>query len=274
MSKGLAFRITHQDRTKEVIVDADRALIGSAAHCEVRLENAAREHAAVAISEDVIHLFPHDGAQSTWAEESPLQIGDVTITAKTIDLGSRDQGRSPFWLFVPALVVAIGAIVFYARKSESHALVIPPAPPLFDAPNETCSLPQNDLLPALAAEKLRLAMTRRERGAFSIGDAVDAVPLFETAAACFRVVGDNSGADDATRAAQTLRMRLEEEFHVRRVRLEHAFRLGDAGLAKHELAVLLPMTARRKGPYVEWLVQVDRQASIELDRQAQRGIMP
>jgi hypothetical protein len=274
MTKGLAFRITQHDRTNEVVVDADRALIGSAAHCEVRLENAAREHAAVAISEGLIHFFPHDGAQGIWTENTPLRIGDVTITVKTVDLGNRENGRSPFWLFVPAIAIAIGAIVFYAKKSESHALEIPPAPALFDAPNETCSLPHNDLLAALAAEKLRLANTKRERGAFSIGDAVDAVPLFETAGACFLVVGDKPGAEEANRAARELRVRLEEEFHIRRVRLEHAFRLGDAELAKHELVVLLPLTARRKGPYAEWLVQVDRQASIELDRKAQRGILP
>ena len=50
---GLEFRIRHPDgRSEELVVDSDRVLIGSGAHCEIRLPAAeaaslpARKHAA------------------------------------------------------------------------------------------------------------------------------------------------------------------------------------------------------------------------------------
>ena len=63
-----------------------------------------------------------------------------------------------------------------------------------------------------------------------------------------------------------LRLKLEEDYRLRRVRLEHAYRLHDATAMKRELVVLIPMTSQHRGPYRDWLAALDRAATAEIDQ--------
>jgi hypothetical protein len=284
---GLEFRIRHPDgRAEQLVVDAERALIGSAAHCEVRLppDIAAREHVEVFMTGGEVRLSPRaterpptlDGAPcgpGLWRRGSVLVIGGTALSVEPVELGARAKGRSPFLLFIPAIVIALVVTILAVPFRPRQLAPIPAPPALFDPPLTACPMTNGELLPAFASEKLRIAAAKREHGPFAPNDAVDAVPLFETAAACFHRAGAHDDAREAELAASALRKRLEEEYHVRQVRLAHAFNIADAASAKREVQILIPMLARRSGPYVEWLASVDRNATLELDSQDRRRIL-
>lgn len=283
---GFRFRLLHPDGKRETfLVDADRALIGSAAHCEVRLppEFAAPEHVEVYASVGRVHFstrsvaasarLPHlDGAsmvEGVWPKGSVLSLDAVQIQVDLVDIGA-PKARPPFWalaVLVPVLVLAV--TVAFARKPTGAGLAIPDAPvllPLKDV--ASCPNVPADQRSSLAAEKLRIALAKRERSPFSPPDGFEAVVFFEMAAACYRAADQPMEAADADRAADMLREKLDEEYRIRRVRLEHAYRIHDPVAAKRELTVLILMVSHQSGPYLEWLRAFDRAATAEIE---QRG---
>ncbi len=281
---GLKFHVRYGDgRAEHLVVDADRALIGSAAHCEVRLppDFAAHEHVEVVASEGRVHFTARpnerppilDGVTSVsgaWAKGGVLAIGAASLTVEPVNLAQQKKGRSPFWLLAPVPFIAIIATVLLARNDATYTPPIPDAPTLFDAPQAKCPAPGGDQVLAFAAEKLRLASAKRERSPFSVRDGVEAVPLYETASACFKDAGVPDSERTAASSAVALRGKLEDEYRARRVRLEHAYRLNDPVGAKRELDVLLPMISHRPGPYLDWLRWLDRAAVVEIDRRSNK----
>ena len=237
---GLRFLLRWPNgRSEQLVVDAARALVGSAAHCEVRLsaETAAPERLEVVLHGGRVHVaarvyaggrggagasgLPGDGI---WPPHHVIVLGGVAVSVEAVDLLPRRSGRSPLWLFLPIPFAAIVAAFFFKASDE----------------------------------KMRIALAKRERSPFSIRDAVDAVPVFEQAAACFRAAAARDQLDETSNAAQLLRSRLNDEYRARRVRVEHAFRVADPFGARRELAVLIPMMSHRRGPYVDWMVAVNR----------------
>jgi hypothetical protein len=281
---GFRFKLTFGDgHIENMLVDAERALIGSAAHCEVRLppEIAAHEHVEVYAHEGAVHFATKpiardnlpslDGVaamEGTWGTGSTLRIGDVSMTIELVSLGMQ-KAKPPVWaLFVAIPAIALTAVgIALARPVDRGLPPVPEAPVLIGPKEGKCP----DLAPeqktALANEKLRVALAKRERSPFAPQEGYEAVLLFEGAAACFRATGDGEQAKDADDAADLLRVKLEEDYRVRRVRLEHAYRTHQVHAAKRELVVLVPMTAHRKGPYTEWLAAVDRAATLEIQDQ-------
>jgi len=120
--------------------------------------------------------------------------------------------------------------------------------------------------PVLATEKLRIALAKRERSPFAPQEGFEAIALFEVSAACFRAAGQPQPAAEADDSANALRVKLDEDYRLRRVRLEHAYRTHQSNAVKRELSVLIPMTSHRRGPYTEWLAFLDRAVTIELDQ--------
>ena len=284
---GFRFRLVHPDgRSETLVVDAERALIGSAAHCEVRLppEVAAHEHVEVYASSGMIHFATRgyglagqlpilNGApmvEGQWPRGAVLALGGVQISVELMDMGAQ-KAKAPVWallLLVPVIVLSVAAAA-YARAPRRAEAPIPEAPSLLPA-KDAASCPQvaDDQRAGLAAEKLRIALAKRERSPFSPPDGFEAVVYFETAAACYRASGLPDDAVQATAAADVLRGKLDEDYRLRRVRLEHAYRVHDLSAIKRELAVLLPMTASHRGPYTDWLAALDRAASAELDQRS------
>jgi hypothetical protein len=278
---GFRFKLTFGDgHIENMLVDAERALIGSAAHCEVRLppEIAAHEHVEVFAHEGAVHFAtkPHardnlpllDGTatmEGTWGTASTLRIGDVSMTIELVSLGMA-KAKPPIWaLFVVIPAVALTAVgIALARPVDRALPPIPEAPVLIGPKDARCPDVAADQKPVLANEKLRVALAMRERSPFAPRDGYEAVALFETAAACFRESDDAEQAKDADDAAEVLRVKLDEDYRLRRVRLEHAYTTHQVHAAKRELNVLIPMTAHRKGPYTEWLAAVDRAATLEI----------
>ncbi|HEY8078745.1 MAG TPA: FHA domain-containing protein [Labilithrix sp.] len=280
--QGFRFRLVHADgRQEQMLVDAERALIGSASHCELRLppEVAAHEHVEVVVHDGAVVFTVRpfgrqnppllDGVtalEGRWQSGQSLRIADVQIFVEVVSLGMA-KAKPPYW----ALFVAIPAIVLtavgvaLARPADHGLPPIPEAPALIGPKNARCPELAPEQRTVLATEKLRIALAKRERSPFAPQDGIEAVGLFELAAACFRDVGQNDQAKTSDDAADALRMRLDEDYRLRRVRLEHAYRTHQLNAMKRELAVLIPMTSERRGPYTEWLAALDRAVTIELD---------
>jgi hypothetical protein len=283
--QGFRFRVVYADgRTEQILVDADRALIGSASHCELRLppEVAAHEHVEVFAHEGAVHFATRPYAllslpvldnvatvEGRWATGSALRIGDVQMHVELVSLGM-PKAKAPIWALLVAIpAIAITAVgVALARPVERGLPPIPEAPALIGAKDAKCPELAPEQRPVLAAEKLRIALAKRERSPFAPQDGLEAIALFEVSAACFRASNQPQAATDADDAADVLRGKLDEDYRLRRVRLEHAYRTHQSGAVKRELVVLIPMTAHRRGPYTEWLGFLDRAVTIELD---QRG---
>jgi hypothetical protein len=281
---GFRFKLTFADgHVENMLVDAERALIGSAAHCEVRLppEIASHEHVEVFAHEGTVQFATKANArdslpsldgtatmEGTWGTGSTLRIGDVSMTIELVSLGMA-KAKPPIWaLFVAIPAVALTAVgIALARPVDRGLPPIPEAPVLIGPKDAKCPDVAADQKLPLASEKLRVALAMRERSPFVPQDGYEAVILFETAAACFRTAGEAEQAKDADDAADVLRVKLDEDYRVRRVRLEHAYRNHQVNAAKRELVVLIPMTAHRKGPYTEWLAAVDRAATVEMQEQ-------
>jgi hypothetical protein len=283
--QGFRFRLMHADgRQEQILVDSDRALIGSAAHCELRLppETAAHEHVEIFIHESTVHFATRqygraqvpllDGVaalEGRWQSGSSLRIGDVQLQVEIVSLGMA-KAKPPIWaLFVAIPLIALTAVgVALARPVDRGLPPIPEAPALIGPKDARCPELSAEQRAALANEKLRIALAKRERSPFAPQDGIEAVALFELASVCFRDAGQQDQARGADEAADALRIKLDEDYRLRRVRLEHAYRTHQLGAMKRELAVLMPMTSQRRGAYTEWLAALDRAVTLEID---QRG---
>ena len=282
---GFRFRLVYGDgRQETLLVDAERALIGSASHCEVRLppETAMHEHVEVFAHEGAVHFGTRpyallalpalDGVathEGRWQAGSALRVGDVQMYVELVSLGMT-KAKPPLWaLFVAIPAIAITAVgVALARPVDRGLPPIPEAPAL-TSPNEAkCPELAPEQRVVLATEKLRVALAKRERSPFAPQEGFEAITLFEMSAACFRAAGQPQPATEGDDAAHLLRVKLDEDYRLRRVRLEHAYRTHQTSAVKRELAVLIPMTSHKRGPYTEWLAALDRAATMELE---QRG---
>lgn len=281
---GLRFHLRDAaGRVETLLVDSPSVLIGSASHCEVRLAGAAHEHVEVVAVNGVAYIETRPGAPpplldgapcvaGPWAPTSQLDLGSDSLFIEVIDLAPKRNTRSPLWALVPVPVLAAFAIALTARSAPAAEAVVPPAPPLLDPVVTTCPAAIAPTLPAYAAERARIGYAKRERSPFSPADGIEAVSLLETAAACYHAAGLVNEEREVTGAARSLRSRLEEEYHVRRVRVEHAFNVGDPFAAKRELTFLIPLIAHRRGAYVDWLGSVNRYANQALDERSTKRL--
>ncbi|HTJ80706.1 MAG TPA: hypothetical protein VL400_03250 [Polyangiaceae bacterium] len=285
---GLSFRIQHLDgRVEEVVVDSDRVLVGSGAHCEIRLppEAAAVEHVLVTLSGSSVgaeaRVFEPPAtvngvpfAQAPLLADAVLGIGGVQIRVAVVEIGNqqnvirkKNDKTSPMTYVLAAVAVPLSLFILLDDSGQESTSPMPDdRPALFEKVPDTC--PQAGAVEAksLAMSKLRLAESKRERGPFHVEDAVAAVPLFAEASACFRQGGEPAAAKDAGDSADKLKKQLEEDYRARQVRLEHALGVKDLQSAQRETRMLLSMLDGRTGTYVTWLASVERRIELKLGK--------
>ncbi len=270
------FEIRYADGRKEITnVEGDRMLIGHGAHCDVRLplDQAANEHVAVEVVGGSVRV-------ETMAFEPPATVNGMPFTNIPIlpDVPLKIQGTRIFIALADADVE--GGAVVQKKKNEgtspamkvlglgvlaagAYMLLGEPQAPLPEAPAQIPALfstapaqcPQTSAAAAgaTAEEKFDVAEGKRERSPFAPKDGVQAVALYATAAACFRVAGDAERAKDADATAAQLRDEITQDFRARRVRLEHLMAVEDYQLARNDVDVLWSLTEGKSGSWVTWL---------------------
>jgi hypothetical protein len=286
--QGMQIDVHYPDgRSEQLFVDADRVLIGSGSHCEVRLpaENAALEHVRLSLIAGGVHaqarsLSPHPTIDGTGFVRSPVQpdsvlgVGGVKLWAAAVELEDqravirkRTQKTSPLAYVALAVGVAItGYLISIAPEAEPSPMAPGDPPALWDEPTGACPQASHDAALAVALDKFDVAGGKRERRPFRVEDGVAAVPLFETAAACFRVAGEKAASSEADDDARDLRAKVNEDYRAHQVRLEHALMVEDWPVAQQEVGVLRELTRGRRGQYVAWLSNLDRRLQLKLGR--------
>jgi hypothetical protein len=284
----LLFEIRYEDGRREAAaVDGERALVGSASHCDVRLPmgDAAEEHLLVELAGDTVHVRALadsartllDGApivNAVLAEGAVLGVGRLRVLVKaSLDRADKpktsDQGKggtARLAVLSLGLVGAIGLTLASFARGKEIAPAPGRTPELFAAGAVSCPKDRSTGALPFAEEQRDMAIATHERVPFAAHEGVVAVGLYRTAAACFRTAGATEPAGAAEQAAEALEAELSDEFRARRLRLSHVLALEDYELARADVAVLRALTAGKQGPYVEWLAQVGKQLAAKGER--------
>ncbi len=284
----LRFQIRHVNgQVEHMQVEGDRVLIGSGAHCEIRLpiDQAAVESVLVQSSPagvyaQALSFDPPPTINNTPFSQTPLQaesvlgIGQVQIYVTTVDasaagavLQSKQRRGNPLLMMIMMLVLAAASYVLFFMPDENQNALVQPKdiPELWDAPIAAC--PQTgsqEQAIALARDKESVADARRERRPFHVQDGVAAVPLYETAAACFRQGGDQASANESSNEAAALRKEMTDDYRTHRVRLEHSLNVQDYKTARKEVLTLEAFLEGRQGDYINWLASLDRRLKLKV----------
>jgi len=277
---SIKFDIRHRSGEHESVrVEAERALVGSAAYCDLRLPvgAAAAEHVLIVARDTRLEVQSKAAEPLVLVDGTPLAVG-ATATGSVLVIGrtrlalSLGEAREPAGaaqrrsraenaLSLAALLgLFAGAGWLLLSPSRSPIAAAPDAPlELFSGPPASCPQQGAREAVAFAEEQLALAAAKRERLPFAVQEGIAAFDLFETAAACFRAGGDERRAAGARDEAQHIRTSLTDELRGRRLRLAHMLKVRDYELARLDVAVLTALTRGRKGQYVEWLHAVAAQ---------------
>lgn len=256
-------------------VEVDRVLVGSGAHCDIRLplEAASWEHVVVTdepqgvvarvVGADACARF--DGRQAREHVLEPgttISIGAVTIEVVSVGMG--DEGgvrhrRTPMQLgAVVLLLLLVGTGMFVVRRLLAEPrMTAPEAPAPLGLPIRAC--PEPGAAEALGSRKLDLGRTKQQRYRFYARDGAAAVAAFETAAACFQTAKDADAARDAALEADAMRERIAEDYRGARVRLDRAIVRGDARTALAQVKLLREILHGnpRADAYVAWLALLE-----------------
>lgn len=286
----LKFYVRYPDgRQEEYPIDTDRALIGSGAHCEIRLppEAAQVEHVSIQASASGIYAQtlafdppPLVGGvqftQGTLMPDTPLILGGIEILVSAVDLApqtriarTKQEKTSPLTLAAGALIIPLLAFVLLF-DDETTGVGEPPkkVPPLWGDPVKTCPQTGSAQALAVAQERYAIAETKRERSPFDIRDGIAAVPLYELAAVCFQSTGNKEASDEALAAAKELRDLLQRDYSTHAVWLEHTLKVQDWRAAQREVSLMIAFTEGKKGEYVTWLSNTDRYLRIKFGQRA------
>jgi hypothetical protein len=273
----LELELHRENREVEVLrLDANRVLIGSEAHCDVRLraDEAAPEQAVVQVNGQVVQVTARtlspgltlDGKRATRgtvASGGTLGLGRVTIRI-WVDRGGGAGATRNASLFARPLVVlpcagallALGALLFLTPGAAGKKK--PEVPELWTKTSASCPTSNAGEALATASEKRALAEAKAQRHPFIAREGVDAVQLYRVAAECASLGGDREEARALLASADVLRKAIDVDFRVRRLRLEYSLKIGDKRTAESEAAMLRGLLRSDDSPYVRWLATLER----------------
>lgn len=269
---------------EEIVIRHARVLIGTGAHCDIRLDNvaAAREHAELQVEGDqvVARALSYQrppllgGAPMVGAQKlepgAEITILDTRIVVDVIREANPHRASRPrriataFAVAVALLVFPVGVYAAFKPPADEPIGPPPPAAALWEAPVTTCKIDAPDQAVHLAAQMRGLGDVSRERYPFDIQDGIHAVHAYEMAAACRRRAGHSDQATIDDDLANEIREVVSSDYFAHRIRLEHAIESNDARAAYLEVKILRQLTANLHGPYIDWLTMVERRLEFSL----------
>ena len=276
---GIEFEVFLPDgRRDRFVADGEHLLIGSGAHCEVRLpvDLAAPEHVSVRVRNNHLLVEARASHPPSYLNESrlsraemalgeSLQIGEVRIRirANGRQVGQQTSGKKAKMSVVTYLLIALIApwsiLTLLRDKSVSSVPVPQDVPILWETSEVKCREIESTAALAIAEDMAYEAAAHQERRPFLVQSGVAAVRLYRESAECYRVGGDERSAVSLSRHASGLARDIEDDYRNHRVRLEHAMSVKDWDTAQSEVRVLRNLTEGRPGEYVAWLSSMDRQ---------------
>ena len=283
MKAGYALHIELKQpdgKKQELQIDGARALVGSGAHCEVRLarEDAAVEQLLIEERRGAVYVEARslerpallNGAafsEGRLLSESVLTVGRIELrirlTQAEVEASTRKRAgnrRSSLVHLLGAIGIPFGLYVVLKPMPEPARLPRSMERPALFASLESvnCRERSEREARALGDDELTLADGKRERSPFRPEDGVAAVRHYLHSAACLRLGNEPDVAAAAEQQADELKRRLEREFHVHHVRLERALAGAEYDRALTEVRILLSFMSGRGGEYASWLAMLDR----------------
>lgn len=284
-TRRIAISVQRGTKKEHFELQAGSLRIGSASHCDVRLlpDEAAPEQLLLSkdprglllralCHEPVVRLHGAALTQAVIQSDATLELGALRLGVQLLQ--TREQAP-PYaaWLKharLGAMLIGI-ALLGYTLLNEPEvqsAFTRPvPAPKLFATSLSPCREAEPDAARVLAREQLSAAASKRERAPFSARDGVQAVPLYESAAACFQAAGEHELARDTHAEGQLLAAELQQELHAHQARLEWFLSRSSYAAAGQELAALRELVAGRSDAHAAWLLAVARELSGALARE-------
>ena len=280
----LRFEITLPDGSKESLqTDAGSILIGRGAHCDIRLPDGvcALEHVAVEVASGTLRVLSRAFTPAatlngeTFSEanvrgDALLRIGAVAIQLSLAEaagerLASKpDSGSIVLRAVGVVAALCLGAMLFF-RATRRVETVPTRVPELWNDARVTCPMSTPGQARAFAVDKRIIADGKRERHPFYASDGVDAVGMYRLSAACFEKAGDAASASELEAAARQLRADVNDDFRVRRLRLERALQTHQNDVAVRELRMLRTLTLGKQGPYIDWINRLARKLAVDKD---------
>lgn len=287
----LVFQIRLNTGQMETLsVDADRVLIGSGAHCDIRLaiDQARIEHIRV----DVV---PQGVFATAMSFEPPPTINGVTFTQAPLppnaiigvgqtqiqvqlapgggaaNLKNPKKTKKPLLWFGLLMIGAGAATNLFLEPEGANKLGKIEPPPLWpDQPQSVCPRPAGPVARNFAYDTLTMAESKRERRAFYPQDGVQSVLDFEVSAACFRAAGEPASAAYCDEAARGLRQEMTQDFRKFRERLRYHYTHEEWVSARYDVRNLLAFTDNVPGEYKDFLKNTARDISMRGGGQAKR----
>jgi hypothetical protein len=273
-------------QVEQLSIESERVLIGSGAHCEIRLPLAEAR-----VEHVLIELGPAGVFARALSFEPPPTINNVPFTQAPLPPGAmlgvtgtqiyveiveaagagsglqKEKKSSPLILLAVLLMLPAAGYLLFGTDDGTGPEAAKPQPPdsLWAPPTTVCphSADRGQAL-GYARERMALADAKRERRPFHAQDGVSAVPAYETAAVCFRQGGDVASATLADESAKYLRREMTDDFRMRRVRLDHALATEDYVTAQKEVRVLLQFVEGKPGDYHTWLSNLERKLKLKI----------
>lgn len=210
----------------------------------------------------LVEGLPHEGGVVPWGVT--LTVADVSI--RLVGERTPTARPSPIVLMSPFILgVAIWALTTSPETTEIPTA--PEAPAIFgELPTRCRSEGANTF--HLGSREAAAARSRQQRYPFDAREGVPSVTLYLHAARCLEVSGHADEAQELDARANALRERVEGDYDTARFRLSRALSNGDHELAISEAQLLLSLLDGREGPYVDWLILLDRRLRLAVARES------
>lgn len=284
--KTLLFEIQAPHANVERLsIEAEQVLLGSGAHCDVRLplDQARVEHLRIDVTPQGVFATAlsyeppptMNGApfsQVALQQGVPILVAGTSIlvslqeSSKGASAGRKASQSSPLTLVLG--VVLLGAVGYLAMDTivpSEASKPAPKAPVLFEKAATVCPYQGQQAL-SYGEQNLTLAESLRERTPFAVEDGVKAVTHFRLAAACYQSAAQPSYVRYAEEGANALENDLDRDYRKERIRLQRGLEYLDWNRARNSVRRLLAFTEGRDDVYRSWLRDLDSQ----LQRKAKR----
>jgi hypothetical protein len=273
---------------------SERVVVGSSPSCQVVLDRPeiGREHVLLSPRADgcfvavakgsatpvVFNGVPLERSVVPWGGE--LTVAGIRLTLKNAGApGSADakgdaKDDKPNPVIILAALVGVALLGYTMLGGDTGSRLSKPRgepPALFDALERPCQATDPDHAAQRAGEFAQRAAAKAERMPFRAQDGVEAVGLFASASACFRMAGNVDRAQGELQQAQALKATLERELLNHRFRLERAIEQSRPSDGVVEARLILNLLQHRSGQYIDSLKNLERRLSLQVDRaQARR----
>lgn len=285
---ALKLELHRSGKVELLELQTDRALVGSGAHCDVRLlpDEAAVEQLEIETHDEEIFVKVRsfeppcllNGAPFLETRLSPdalIELGKVALRVRLVAMTQAQRLSAKQSAQTHPLMQGLGLVglafgfyfVLHRAPERDSALAYAAAPPrLFQGPAPACPHEDQAAARALADEALRDAANKRERSPFYPRDGLLAVPAYERAAACYERVGEAGLAREARANAATLKARARDELHVRHVRIERLIAQEKYDELRREVWLAAELIDDKSHPYAAWLSALGRETELRGER--------